>query len=72
MTETEGYVDQSVMGLEAPQPMYKALRESTPVFRSPQSVVLSAVVCSDQARSQYAARCSHPSPPNALSKWTER
>jgi cytochrome P450 len=41
MTETEGYVDQSVMGLEQPQPMYKALRESAPVFRSPQSVVLS-------------------------------
>ncbi|MBV8966725.1 MAG: cytochrome P450, partial [Mycobacteriaceae bacterium] len=41
MTETEGYVDQSVMGLEEPQPMYKALRESAPVFRSPQAVVLS-------------------------------
>jgi cytochrome P450 len=41
MTQTEGYVDQSVMGLEEPQPMYKALRESAPVFRSPQGVVLS-------------------------------
>jgi cytochrome P450 len=40
MTETEGYVDQSLTGLEAPQPMYKALRESAPVFRSPQAVVL--------------------------------
>jgi cytochrome P450 len=41
MTETEGYVDQSVVGLEEPQPMYKALRESAPVFRAPQgSVVL--------------------------------
>jgi cytochrome P450 len=40
MTEAEGYVDQSVMGLAEPQPMYKALRESTPVFRSPQSVVV--------------------------------
>lgn len=29
------------MSLADPQPMYKALRESTPVFRSPQSVVLS-------------------------------
>ncbi|HXR42571.1 MAG TPA: hypothetical protein VN738_09185, partial [Acidothermaceae bacterium] len=33
MTETEGYVDQSAMGLEEPQPMYKMLRESSPVFR---------------------------------------
>ncbi|MGH3557237.1 MAG: cytochrome P450 [Mycobacterium sp.] len=46
MTETEGfvnegYVDQAVAGLEEPQPMYKALRESSPVFRSPQTVVLS-------------------------------
>src|SRR5271165_6253712 len=41
MTEAEGYVDQSVMGLAEPQPMYKILRESTPVFRSPQAVVLS-------------------------------
>jgi cytochrome P450 len=49
MTETEGYVDQSVMGLEAPQPMYKALRESTPVFRSPQSVVLSRLADIDMA-----------------------
>lgn len=37
----EGYVDQAVAGLEEPQPMYKALRESSPVFRSPSSVVLS-------------------------------
>src|SRR6202035_2670376 len=41
MTEAEGYVDQAVAGLAEPQPMYKALRESTPVFRSPQGVVLS-------------------------------
>src|SRR5215475_9572927 len=41
MTETEGYVDQAVSGIAEPQPMYKALRESTPVFRSPQAVVLS-------------------------------
>jgi cytochrome P450 len=41
VTEAEEYVDQSVTGLAEPQPMYKALRESTPVFRSPQSVVLS-------------------------------
>src|SRR6201981_3598003 len=41
MTETEGFVDQTRMGLAEPQPMYKALRESSPVFRSPQAVVLS-------------------------------
>jgi cytochrome P450 len=41
MTDTEGYVDQAVAGIAEPQPMYKALRESTPVFRSPQAVVLS-------------------------------
>ena len=41
MTEVEGFVDQAVAGLAEPQPMYKALRESTPVFRSPQTVVLS-------------------------------
>ena len=41
MSEAEGYVDQSVIGVAEPQPMYKALRESTPVFRSPQAVVLS-------------------------------
>ncbi|MGO9928497.1 MAG: cytochrome P450 [Mycobacterium sp.] len=41
MTETEGFVDQTVTGLAEPQPMYKALRESTPVLRSPQAVVLS-------------------------------
>jgi cytochrome P450 len=29
------------MGVAEPQPMYKALRESSPVFRSPQAVVLS-------------------------------
>ena len=40
MTETEGYVDQAVMGIAEPQPMYKALRESTPVFRSPQDVIV--------------------------------
>ncbi len=40
MTETEGYVDQSVMGLEEPQPMYKMLRETTPVFRAPQGPVV--------------------------------
>src|SRR5690242_5222871 len=41
MTETEGYVDQATMGLAEPQPMYKALRETTPVFRGPTAVVLS-------------------------------
>jgi cytochrome P450 len=41
MTQTEGFVDQTRMGLAEPQPMYKALRESSPVFRSPQAVVLS-------------------------------
>ena len=41
MTETEGFVDQAVTGLAEPQPMYKALRESCPVFRSPQAVVFS-------------------------------
>jgi cytochrome P450 len=41
MTETEGFVDQGLMGLAEPQPMYKLLRESSPVFRSPSSVVLS-------------------------------
>lgn len=41
MAETEGFVDQAVVGLAEPQPMYKALRESSPVFRSPQAVVLS-------------------------------
>ncbi|HZC90073.1 MAG TPA: cytochrome P450, partial [Mycobacterium sp.] len=41
MTEAEGFVDQAVRGLAEPQPMYKALRDSTPVFRTPQVVVLS-------------------------------
>lgn len=41
MTEAEEFVDQASMGLADPQPMYKALRESAPVFRSPQAVVLS-------------------------------
>ena len=41
MTETEGFIDQSATGLAEPQPMYKALRESSPVFRSPGAVVLS-------------------------------
>jgi len=41
MTDTEGYVDQAMAGVAEPQPMYKALRETNPVFRSPQSVVLS-------------------------------
>jgi cytochrome P450 len=41
MTEAQGYVDQAMAGLAEPQPMYRALRESTPVFRSPQAVVLS-------------------------------
>jgi cytochrome P450 len=41
MTEADAFVDQAVMGLAEPQPMYKALRESTPVFRAPQAVVLS-------------------------------
>ncbi|KAA8965838.1 cytochrome P450 [Mycobacterium sp.] len=43
MTDLEGYVDQAMAGLAEPQPMYKALRESAPVFRSPQSVVLSSL-----------------------------
>lgn len=41
MTTDDAYVDQSIVGLADPQPMYKALRESTPVLRSPQAVVLS-------------------------------
>jgi len=41
MTEADAFVDQAVMGLAEPQPMYKALRESAPVFRAPQAVVLS-------------------------------
>src|SRR6201999_1566293 len=41
MTETDGFVNHTVAGLAAPQPMYKALRESTPVFRAPDVVVLS-------------------------------
>src|ERR1700758_1623660 len=41
MTDTDGFVDQTVMGLAEPQPMYKVLRESSPVFRAPQAVVLS-------------------------------
>ena len=41
MTEAESFVDQTRTGLAEPQPMYKALRETTPVFRSPQAVVLS-------------------------------
>ncbi len=41
MTETKGFVDQTATGLAEPQPMYKALRESSPVFRSPEAVVLS-------------------------------
>src|ERR1700744_1335907 len=41
MTETDGLVNHTVAGLAAPQPMYKALRESTPVFRGPGVVVLS-------------------------------
>ena len=41
MTDTEGYVDQSVAGLAEPQPMYKMLRESAPVFRpGPQGPVV--------------------------------
>ncbi|OBJ89531.1 cytochrome P450 [Mycobacterium asiaticum] len=41
MTEAQGFVDQAMVGLAEPQPMYKALRESAPVLRSPQAVVLS-------------------------------
>src|ERR1700757_3517502 len=41
MTEADAFVDQAVTGLAEPQPMYKALRESAPVFRAPQAVVLS-------------------------------
>ena len=33
MADTEGYVDWAVAGLVEPQPMYKMLRESSPVFR---------------------------------------
>jgi cytochrome P450 len=41
MTQTEVYIDQSAVGLEEPQPMYKMLRETTPVFRSgPQGPVV--------------------------------
>jgi cytochrome P450 len=41
MTDTEGYVDQAAAGLEEPQPMYKMLRESNPVFRpGPQGPVV--------------------------------
>lgn len=52
MTDTEGYVDQAVVGLEEPQPMYKALRESTPVFRAPQAVVLTRLADIDMALKQ--------------------
>lgn len=41
MTEAGGFVDQTVTGVAEPQPMYKALRGSNPVFRSTQAVVLS-------------------------------
>src|ERR1700742_718514 len=41
MTEADGFVNQAVAALAEPQPMYKALRESTPVFRAPDVVVLS-------------------------------
>ncbi len=40
MTEIDGYVDQAASGLAEPQPMYKALRESAPVFRSPGEVIV--------------------------------
>jgi cytochrome P450 len=41
MTETESFIDQSVVGLEEPQPMYKMLRETAPVFRrGPQGPVV--------------------------------
>jgi cytochrome P450 len=43
MTETQGYVDQAMAGIAEPQPMYKALRDAAPVFRSPQAVVLSTL-----------------------------
>ncbi|MGO8850533.1 cytochrome P450 [Mycobacterium sp.] len=52
MTETEGFVDQAVTGLAEPQPMYKALRESCPVFRSPQAVVLSRLADIEMALKQ--------------------
>ena len=41
MTDTDGFVNHAVAGLAEPQPMYKALRESTPVLRAPDVVVLS-------------------------------
>jgi cytochrome P450 len=41
MADPEGYVDQAVAGLAEPQPMYKMLRESSPVFRpGPQGPVV--------------------------------
>jgi len=40
MTDAEGYVDQTVVGLAEPQPMYKMLRESAPVFRAPDGPVV--------------------------------
>src|SRR6516162_11653540 len=52
MTQTEGFVDQAVVGLAEPQPMYKALRESTPVFRAPQAVVLTRLADIDMALKQ--------------------
>ncbi len=41
MTEADAFVNQALMGVAEPQPMYKALRESNPVFRSPEAMVLS-------------------------------
>ncbi|OBH05169.1 hypothetical protein [Mycobacterium sp. E1747] len=40
MTDTEGFVDPTVTGLAEPQPTYKALPESSPVFRSPHAFVV--------------------------------
>jgi hypothetical protein len=55
MTEGEGFVDQSVVGLAEPQPMYKALCESTAVFQSPVAVVLSYVADIEMALKKAAA-----------------
>jgi cytochrome P450 len=52
MTEADAFVDQALMGLAEPQPMYKALRESSPVFRSPQAVVLSRLTDIEMALKQ--------------------
>ncbi len=59
MTETDGFVDQAVTGLAEPQPMYKALRETSPVFRSPQAVVLSRLADIEMALKNTAVFSSN-------------